>query len=119
MKKENVRLYHNDSLGIFKNISRPEIERKKKAIVKKFTKCGLSIDFDTNQKTVDFLDVTFDLDKNIYKPYRKPNNSPIYINKNSNHLQIIVKQLPKSIARQISETSSIEDIFNKSIKICS
>ena len=54
MNKEDVELYRDDGLGIFKNISRPEIERKKKVIVKKFTKCGLSIDFDTNLKTVDF-----------------------------------------------------------------
>ena len=70
-------------------------------------------------KTVDFLDVAFDLDKNIYKPYRKPNNSPIYINKNSNHPPNILKQLPKSIAKRISETSFSEEIFNKSIKIYS
>ena len=29
---------------------------------------------DTNLKTVYILGVTFDLDKNIYKPYQKPNN---------------------------------------------
>ena len=79
----------------------------------------LSIVVDTNLKTVNFLDLTFDLDKNIYKPYRKPNNSPIYINKNSNHSPNILKQLPKSIAKRISETSSDEEIFNKSIKISS
>ena len=61
--------------------------------------------------------MTFDLDKNIYKPYRKPNNSPIYINKNSNHPPNILKQLPKLIAKRISETLSSEEIFNKSIKI--
>ena len=74
---------------------------------------------DTNLKTLDFLNVTFDLDKNLYKPYQKPNNSPIYINKNSNHPPNILKQLPKSIAKCTSETSSSEKIFNKSIKIYS
>ena len=116
MNKEDVGLYRYDGLGIFRNIARPEIERKKKGIVKVFKKCGLSIVVDTNLKTVDFLDVTFDLDKNIYKPYRKPNNSSIYINKNSNYPPDILKQLPKSIAKRISETSSSEEIFNKSIK---
>ena len=33
MNKEDVGLYRDDGLGIFKNISRPEIERKKKATV--------------------------------------------------------------------------------------
>ena len=69
MKKEDVGLYRDAGLGNFKNISKPEIERKKKAIVKVFKKCGLSIVVYTNLKTVNFLDVTFDLEKNIYKPY--------------------------------------------------
>ena len=34
MNKEDVGLYRDDGLGISKNISRPEIERKKKAVVK-------------------------------------------------------------------------------------
>ena len=38
MNKEDIELYRDDGLGIFQNISRPEIERKKKAIVKKFLK---------------------------------------------------------------------------------
>ena len=33
MIKEDVRLYHEDGRDIFKNISRPEIEKKKKAII--------------------------------------------------------------------------------------
>ena len=116
MNKEDVGLYRDDGLGIFRNISRPEIERKKKAIVKVFKKCGLSIVVDTNLKTVNFLDLALDLDKNIYKPYRKPNNSPIYINKNPNHPPNILKQLPKSIAKRISETSSNEEICNNRSK---
>ena len=63
--------------------------------------------------------MNFDLDKKIYKPYRKPNNSPIYIDKNSNHPPNILRQMSKSIAKRIWETSSGEEIFNKSIKIYS
>ena len=119
MNNKDVGLYRDDGLCLFKSISRPEIERKKKVIVKVFEKCGLSVVVDTNLKTVNFLDVTFDLDQNIYKHYRKPNNSPIYINKNSNYPPNILKQLLNSIAKHISETSSCEKIFNKSITIYS
>ena len=119
MSKEDVGSCRGDGLFLFKNISRPEIERKKKAIIKMFKKCGLSIVVDANLKTVDFLDVTFDLDKSVYKPYRKPNNSPIYINKNSNHPPNILKQQPKSTAKRLLQTSSNKEIFNKSIKIYS
>ena len=116
INKEDVGLHRDDGLAVSKNISRPEIERKKKAIVKVFKKWRLSIVVDTNLKTVDFLDMTLSLDKNIYKLYRKPINSPIYINKNSNHPPVILKELPKSIAKRISGTSSSEEIFNNSIK---
>ena len=66
---------------------------------------------------MDFLDITFDLCNSLYKPYKKPNNKPIYINKQSNHPPNVLKQLPKSIAKRISDTSSSKDIFDKSISI--
>ena len=52
-----------------------------------------------------------------YKPYRNPNNKPIYIKKQSNHPPNVLKQLPKCIAKIISDTSSSKDIFDKSISI--
>ena len=67
--------------------------------------------------SVDFLDVSFDLHNILYKPYRKPNNKPIYINKQSNHLPNVIKQLPKSIAKRISDTPSNKYVFDKSISI--
>ena len=44
-----------------------------------------------------FLDVTFDVSTGKYKPYRKPNDDPLYINKHSNHPPSILRQLPTSI----------------------
>ena len=68
-------------------------------------------------KTVNFLDITFDLQSNVYKPYRKANDKPTYINKSSNHPRSILKQLIKSIEKRLSETSSSKDIFDKSLKL--
>ena len=116
VNKSDIGLYRDDGLGIFYNVSKPEIQRKKKATVKVFKGCGLSITIQCNLKTVDFLDVTFDLDNNAYKPFRKENNKPIYINKHSNHPPSILRQLPKSIENRISENSSNKDIFDDSLK---
>ena len=116
VSKSDIGLHRDDGLAIFYNVSKPEIERKKKAIVKVFKECGLTITIKCNLKTVDFLDVTFDLGNNTYKPFRKENNKPIYINKHSIHPPSILKQLPKSIEKRISETSSNKDIFDESIK---
>ena len=76
--KENMGLYRDDGLGTFKNMSGPEVERKKKELVKISKNNGLSI-------TADFLDITFDLVKESYQPYKKPNDDPLYINIKSNH----------------------------------
>ena len=81
--KENIGLYLDDGLRIFQNIPNTEIERNKKEIVKVFKDCCLSITIKCNLKSVVFLDVTFDLVNEIYKPYCKPNNKPLYINKHS------------------------------------
>ena len=71
----------------------------------------MSITIECNLKIVHFLDVTFDLDNNVYKPFHKENNKPIFINKNSNLPPSILKQLPKSTEKWISETSSNKDIL--------
>ena len=117
MKRDNIGLYRDDGLGICQNMSKTEIERMKKSIVKIFKDSGLSITIKCNLKSVDFLDVTFDLKNNTYKPYRKPNNKPQYINKHSNHAPNVLKQLPKSIEKRISENSSNIEVFNQSITL--
>ena len=53
MSKENIGLYRDDDLGVFPNICKPEIERKKKQIFKIFKECGLSITIQCNLKSVD------------------------------------------------------------------
>ena len=61
--------------------------------------------------------MTFDLQNNVYKRYRKVNDKPTYINKSSNYPPSILKQLTKSIEKRLSETSSSKDIFDKSLKL--
>ena len=46
----------------------------RKQIIKVFKECGLNIVIKMNLKTVDFLDVRFNLTNNTYEPYRKPSN---------------------------------------------
>ena len=59
-------VYKGDGLGIFENFSGPEVERKRKEIRKKFKNNGLLITVKTNIKTTDFLDIHFDLLKDVY-----------------------------------------------------
>ena len=79
----------------------PEVKRKKKELKKIFKNNGLSITIKTITKTADFLDIHFDLVKEIYQPYKKPNDDPLYINIKSNHPTSILQQLLKSISKRI------------------
>ena len=56
-EQNNVGLYKDDGLGIFRNLSQPNIERKKKEIIKIFKSFGLSITVTTNVTSANYLDV--------------------------------------------------------------
>ena len=86
---------------LFKGLSGLEIERLKKNVVKTFKDYGLNLTIEANLHIVNYLDVTFDLQKSTYLPYRKPDNPPVYINSCSNHPPTVIKQLPKSISKKI------------------
>ena len=109
----DIGLYRDDGLAIFPKLSGPKAERIKKELVGIFKRNGLKITIDTNLKIVNFLDVTFNLINKTYYPYRKPNNTPLYINKKSNHPPQIIKQLPAMINRRICEISCNEEEFRK------
>ena len=115
--KSNVGLYRDDGLGVFKSHAGPETERKRKEIIKAFNTYTLPITIETNIRIVNIFDTTFDLINDLYRPYRKPNDTPVYINKNSKHPPTVLRQLAKSVSKRISETSSNEQIFKESIPI--
>ena len=48
-----------------------------------FKDCKLKVTIEGN--VTEFLDVYFDLRKESFKPYRKNNEIPVYINVESNH----------------------------------
>ena len=116
--QNDVGLYRDGGLGIFRNLSGPEIERVRKEIITIFKECGLSLTTKTNLKVVQFLDIELDLINNTYRPYKKPNDNPMYINVKSNHPLSIIKQIPPSINRRLSNLSSDEEVFLNNIQPC-
>ena len=84
-----------------------------------FKTAGLNITIQSGLGIVDFLDVQFNLNNGTYQSYRKPDNTLVYINKKSNYPPVVLKQLPKSLTKRISDISSDENIFCNSIPIYS
>jgi len=82
----NLGLYRDDGLIVCEGTPR-HIEQNKKQICNFFRKFNLSITIEANKKVVNFLDVTFNLTNQSYKPYTKPGNAILYVqNKTTTHL---------------------------------
>ena len=77
-------LYRDDGLGATTE-STTDLERTKKELHVTFNEIGLKITCEIDLQIVNFLDVTLNLNQNRYHPYRKPNDTPVYIHKDSNH----------------------------------
>ena len=73
----------------------------------------MCITIDTNLIETDVLDVSFNSNTGKYFPFKKPNNTPLYIHSKSNHPPSIIKQLPSMTNKRISSLSCDEIEFNK------
>ena len=104
-------IYRDDVLGVTRATSRQQ-ERMRQQIIQIFREHGLSITIFINLKTVNFLDVTLDLAKNEFKPYRKPGDKPLYVNSQSNHPPQVLKNIPLGIERRLVQMSCNEEVFN-------
>ena len=78
-------LYRDDRLILLEKCPGPKRERIIKDLHQLFQSHGLKIMIASTGQVADFLDVTLDLSDGTYKPYRKPNDTPVYINAASNH----------------------------------
>ena len=94
-----------------------ESERMRKRLIKTFQDNGLSIAAQTNITSANFLDVTLNLATESYKPYRKPNDQLLYIDKYSSHPRHIIESLPDTISERISELSSTKKDFEEAAPI--
>ena len=89
------------------------MDRIRKDIIALFKSEGVSITIDTDLIETDFLDVSFSLEMEKRFPYRKPRNTLLYIHSESNHPPSIIKQLPSTTNKRISNLSCNEHEFNK------
>ena len=108
----DVGLYRDDGLGVCR-LSARQTEMLKKKMCAIFSALNLKITTDVNHKMVNFLDVTLDLSTGIYKPYMKPNNTILYVNRLSNHPPAVIKNIPESVNRRLSGISCNEKVLKE------
>ena len=103
--RRDIGLYRDDGLAVFRGVSGSMADSIKKDITKSFNQLGLHITIQTNIRSVNFLDVMFNLRNGKYYPYCKPNDKPLYINRLSNHPPQILRQLTAAISRHLTDIS--------------
>ena len=109
---ESIGLYRDDGLGILRKTPGNKADKIRKDIIKAFMDLGLKITIQINLKVTDFLDVSLNLSTGTFSPFRKPNDRPLYIHRHSNHPPTIIKNLPASISRRLTDISSSEEVFS-------
>ena len=67
------------------------------------------------QLTTHPIDVTLNLERDLFSPYMKPNNILQYVNVSSNHPPNIIKNIPESVNKRLNSLSKNENIFYQSI----
>ena len=108
-----IGLYRDDGLVILDMSSDRLGDKARKDHTHAFNKLGLNITAQANQLqlSTNFLDITFDLTNGTYKPYRKPNEETLYINRHSNHPPPIIRELPISVNKHINSLSCNKEFF--------
>ena len=100
-----------DGLMVLNNTGERLADRTRKTLHRIFQELNLRVRAEINNYTVNFLDVTFNLEDESYSPHRKPDNDPLYVVNHSNHPRSILKQLPKSRKKRISTPSCDNSCF--------
>ena len=79
-ERNNLALYRDDGLAIFKNISGPASGKVKKYFCQLFRDYNLELTIQCNRKVMNFLHVTLNLENPTYCLYLKDINKMIYVN---------------------------------------
>ena len=61
------------------------------------------------------MDTILDLNKGRFGPFRKENDTPMYVHKLSNHPPTIIKALPRMISSRLSSISRTEEEFEAEV----
>ena len=84
------------------------------SLQKTFKDFGLEIVAESNLRIINYLDVTLNLNDGSFRPCDKSDDIIQYINKEFNHPPNLIKHLPASIEKRLSNNSFDKKIFQES-----
>ena len=113
----SVGLYRDDGIAVIRSASGSSLDSYRKKLITLFQDNELKITVKTGKTSINFLDINFCLNSELYQPYRKPNDEPLYIYRNSNHPPTIISRLPQTISKRISSLSSNFELFARAAPI--
>ena len=113
MKISDFALYRDDGICAIRGTKRCVDKIREKIHEIFLNEIGLQIETPTTSpsKSIDCLDINFNLSTELYKPYRKPLSKPIFIHVDSNHPKAIKDEIPQMVMKRLSNNSSNEKIF--------
>ena len=88
-----------------------KVDKIRKDLHALFGQHELRITVEPGTTTCNFLDVTLDLKEDTHAPYRKPNDTPLYVHVDSNHPPNVIKEIPNSINTRLNNISSSKQAF--------
>ena len=109
----NFGLYRDDGLATYGKIPARKADRIRKDLHALFGQHELRITVELGTTTCNFLDVTLDLTERTHAPYRKPNDTPLYVHVDSNHPPNVIKEIPNSINKRLNSISSNKQAFEE------
>ena len=63
------------------------------------------------------IKVVLNLEKEVFKPYRKPGDKPVYVNAASNHPPRVLRNIPLGINRRLCDISCNEEVFQEAMPV--
>ena len=114
---DNVGLCRDDGLTLLPGTGGLLAEQSRKQLHGIVDQFNLKITIEASDRTVNYLDVTFELANDSYRPYRKQNSKPLYINRwaiRTEHALTLARKRPR-ITGQIQYGGARKECFCKVI----
>ena len=97
-------LYRDDGL-LVSSLPPKQVHKLMEEIIAIFESNGLQLKAKCNTTVANFLDITLDLKKGQYMPYRKPGTPIEYIHIDSNHPRHVTKNTVAEVSKRLSALS--------------